>query len=75
MMVCPRCERLIRHGEMVRAVYLGEFIRVDLEGHDVSVYDEEYMEHISCTPDAWEERAAKWVWRKWRWLQYTLLGH
>jgi hypothetical protein len=69
MMVCPRCERIIRHGDMVRASILGEFVRVDTEGHSIVGYDEEWMEHVSCVPVSREEKAAKWVRRKVRWLR------
>lgn len=68
-MICPRCERIIRNGDMVRASMLGEFIRIDNHGHSIHPYDEEWVEHISCIPDAWEERAAKYIRRKWRWLR------
>ena len=74
-MICPHCERVIRHGEMVRVAVLGEFQRVDVEGHSIRAYDEEWMEHISCVPVAWEEKAVKWVRRKWRWFKSILLGH
>ena len=69
MMVCPRCERIIRNGDMVRVQVLGEFRKTDAEGHFVHGYAEEWMEHISCTRDTWEERAVKYLRRKWRWLR------
>lgn len=72
MMICPRCERIIRNGEMVRVQVLGEFVKTDLEGHFVHGHTEEWVEHISCTGDAWEEKTVKWMRRKFRWLKERL---
>lgn len=71
-MICPRCERIIRNGDMVRAQILGEYEKFDDEGHRIHGHAEEWMEHISCTRDAWEERAAKYIRRKWRWLRESI---
>lgn len=69
MTICPRCERLIRNGDMVRVSILGEFIRVDAEGHSIAPYDEEWVEHITCVPEAWEQRFVRWIRRQWRWVR------
>lgn len=72
MNVCPRCERLIRRGDMVRVSVLGEYNKIDEEGHYVHPYAEEWIEHISCIPEPWEEKFVKWTRRKFRWLKELL---
>ena len=66
MTICPRCERLIRRGEFVRASVIGEFSRTDDEGHYIQVWDEEWIEHVNCEADRWEEKVVKWVKRRLR---------
>lgn len=76
MVICPKCETLIRNGEHVRVYVIGLFNRRDgdTEGHWIEPYDEEYIEHLHCCAEAWEERFIKWTRRKWRCFRSTLLG-
>lgn len=66
MVVCPRCNTIVRIGEVVRVTVLGEFDRTELDGHYVHPYAEERLEHAICTPEPWEHRATKWIKRRFR---------
>lgn len=72
MMICPRCEGLIRNGDRVRASVLGTFFRDDSVGHSLTDLDEEWVEHSICEPEPWEVKLVKYLRRKWRWLRGSI---
>lgn len=69
MMICPRCESIIRDGAHVRLSVLAQMFREGVEGHTVHIYEEEWMEHQACEPEPWEARLVKAIKRKLRWLR------
>ena len=69
MVICPRCKTAIRSGDIIRAIIIGEFVRMELDAHRIEAYNdgEEQIEHYSCRPEAWESRAVKWLKRRLGW--------
>jgi len=55
-MVCPKCETILRHGDLVRVSVLAEFEREGLELHRLHVYAEEWVEHKDCRSRQWFKR-------------------
>lgn len=39
---------------------------MDDEGHYIQVWDEEWIEHVNCEADRWEEKVVKWMKRRLR---------
>lgn len=45
---CPKCESPIKDGEHIRGSYLAVYRQESEVSHGVSVYKEEYIEHLNC---------------------------
>lgn len=62
MMICPKCEGCIRHGDRVRASIVGQFHRENLVGHEIlPPFHEEWVEHFYCKPDPWWVKLSRWI--------------
>jgi len=48
MTICPQCELPIRDGDKVRMEVLAYYRQESPVSHGVSVYQEEWVEHIEC---------------------------
>lgn len=66
MTICPKCERLIKKGETVRASIIGEFLRFEIDEHIIRAIEEEFVEHVSCMPESMGDKLVK---RFKRWLR------
>lgn len=66
MMICPKCEGCIRNGEDVRVSVLAKFFREDVNGHRLEPFEEEFVEHVYCLEEPWEERLVKRIKRFFR---------